>query len=444
MALPYADTEELLDKLLPEFRDAFKKRIENYGYQLQGYTDLSPEDRNGLIHEFAKKTLDDLKNMILTKEGSEKKLGGSKMFKLSYHGGSTLSASYFIGQEGDDVRVIKAEVVIPMEVQKQITESELKGEESKAVISPEEAIEQIKTACGNTFDGFKKWADALKANIKADAAPVEAAPVAAVTEPVAVPAPVEAAPAVTEPVAEVNAGLKKEAAAGAEAGSWSMDKSEAKPEKLPKAGEVIKSVDEKEAKSEEESLPKDRSSKVKSYYGRLPNKAVGEPEAVSINKESSINEKYQFALKALDEAKAKNVELEKTVTNLSEDKKKVEEGKQNVEKEFGKLKDETDVEKKKGEVDKIVAVLKKELGMAGEDEKVAVDILVKLDPKALKLVSDLFKALFKGEAKAPAMPPFKAASAEAIVSGENLPQVGSVVGSDSTLIETVSKFFDHN
>ena len=369
------------------------------------------------------------------------------MFKISYHAGPTMSASYFIGQEGDDARIVKADAVIPADVQTKINESELgKGEEAKDVISPEEAIEQITAACGNTLEGFRKWADELKAPI---------------TEPEAVPAPVtEAAPeaeapAVTEPAAapatksEAKPGeLKKEAKAGEDAAVWSFDKSEVKQPPLPKAGEVIKTVDSKEVKSESAPVNKGTPSPVKKFYNRLPNAGGGEFEAITINKESSVNDKYKIALQALDSMKAKNAELENKVNVLTDEKKKVEDGKQNAEKELGKVKDELDVDKKKGEVDKILAVLKKEMGVAGEEEKAAVDILAKLDQKALKAVSDLMKALFKGEGKAPAgpvgMPPMKAASANPIISGENLPQVGSVVGADLTLMEIVSKSLDHN
>ena len=361
------------------------------------------------------------------------------MFKISYHSGPTLSASYFIGQEGQDARIVKADAVIPAEVQTQITESELgKGEEAKGVITPEEAIAQITTACGNTLEGFKKWADELAAPVaEVVAAPAVEVAAAPVTEPAAVPAP--------EVKAEAQPGMTKEAKAGEDAAVWSFDKSEVKQPPLPKAGEVIKTVDSKEVKAEETDLPKDRSSQVKKYYNRLPSTGVGEPAAVTINKESSVNEKYQFALKALNQLKAEKEELVNKVNVLSDEKKKVEDGKIGVEKELGKVKDELDVDKKKGEVDKIVVVLKKELGIAGDEEKAAVDILVKLDQKALKAVSDLMKALFKDEGKAPAgLPPMKMASAHSGLSGENLPQVGSVVGTDLSLIEIVSKSLNHN
>jgi len=275
------------------------KQLEIQLYNLQ--PNMPPEDLKNEAGRIFKRLIE---NKFLIEESSEPtNIGGSKMFKIAYHDGDTLDSSYFIGTipETGEALVVKAAEIMPEEVKKAISESEAKGIEAPEIITPEEAIAQIQAAGVDSIDGFKKWAEVIKASFvkKADAPvpAVEAAPaveMAPVTEPELKTVPLEAA-AGTEPAAEAGTGAEvsstakpgmEKKAAAAEAGTWSMDKSEVKPEKLPPAGEVISSIDKKEAAAEEVNLPKEQTSKTRSYYGRLPGKGSGQPDAWSVNKES--------------------------------------------------------------------------------------------------------------------------------------------------------------
>jgi hypothetical protein len=317
------------------------------------------------------------------------------MLRIAYHQGETFEKSYFVATDGKDVKVVSAIRVIPADVQAAIKTAEEKGEEAKDILSPEEAAAEIEKECAGTMEGFVQFTKNL--------------------------------PKLTR-----EADLKREA-------EWAINEGEIAKVEMPKKGEVIMSV--KEDEKEETELPSGKSSKIKSYYGRLPSQAVGGQEQ-AINQQSSVNEKYNLVKKALDEEKAKTETLSKEKDKMGE--------------ELGKLKEEKSVGQKKSSVSSIMGALKKLGPVDPETEKTAVDILVKVDEKALSALLDVLKLVGgeegKGEMpmfgapkleapKAPGMPPMPKGP-KASISGVNLPQIGA--SSETTsLIDVVSKMMDH-
>ena len=201
-----------------------------------------------------------LTNLKNTRE--EIRVSGNKeekdMLKIAYHQGESFDRSYFFATEGNVVKAISAARVIPADVQKAITAAEEKGEEAKDIISPEEAISEIEKASKGTMAGFEEFSASL--------------------------------PKLTR-----EADLKREA-------EWAINEGEIAKVEMPKKGEVIMSV--KEDEKEDTDLPSGRSSKVKSYYGRLPSQAVGGQE-IAINQQSSVNDKYKLVVQALEMEKEK-------------------------------------------------------------------------------------------------------------------------------------------
>jgi len=319
------------------------------------------------------------------------------MFKVSYHGGDSFNTSYFVGSDGTKVKVVSAARIVPMELQQRIAEAEAKGEAVEGLIAPEDAEAQIIAAAGGTLEGFENWAAQL--------------------------------PKITR-----SASVTRQA-------EWAVNEAEIPKVDMPKDGPFT-SVDEKEAaasRSTGEGTPNGVSSKVKSYYGRLPGKAVGETEE-AINKQSKISQTYQMMKRALEE---KELELGK----ISEEKGQ-------VEKELGDMKQKDDMTQTKGKVDALMSELKKLKPIDPEAEKDMVDILVKV--KDLAPVIDAIKRMSgekdglgmglgmgMGMGKSPAIPlPPKPASQQ-VIGGVNLPQI-SPSSEPVTLIDVVSGLFDHD
>ena len=337
------------------------------------------------------------------------------MFELSYHAGANFETSYFVGREGNDLKVVRASFVVPADVQAEVVKAETEGKENPAIIAPEEALEQIKTASGNTMEGFKKWADEIRGTVKA-------------------------------------ASLTKKA----DAPTYSFAEKEIAKVQLPKDGEVIISQNVKEGEEGKElDLSKSKATKVKQFYNRLPKAGPGEAEK-TINLSSSVDpvhEKYQIAIQALAELTEKNESLNKEKDELAK-------GKDGAEKELGKVKDELNVDKKKGEIDTIVAAIKKGAKLDADAEKTVIDALSPLEQSVLKAISKVIDAIFaKKEEKAPAMNPFEKKPAPGMpgvnpfepkkassMPGVDLPQIGSSAGMETSvsLINTVEKLFDHN
>jgi len=303
------------------------------------------------------------------------------MFKISYHQGDTFEKSYFVATDGKEVKVVSATRVIPTEVQAAIAEAEEKDQEAANVISPEEAAVELEKEVGGTMDGFKEWSSKL--------------------------------PKLTR-----EADLKREA-------EWAINEGEITKVEMPKKGEVIQSVSKEESKMYPAPLPSSQTSKVKQYYGRLPNAGPGATDQ-AINQQSSVNDKYLLVKRALEDEKAKNEILMKEKDEVSA--------------EASKLKDEQDVEKKRGLVTSILGALKKDKPMDAESEKTAVDMLIKADAKSLNIFQDVLQSV--GGDQEIAMPPVPQAI-KSPVAGINLPPVGAANTGTTSLIDIVSKMLDH-
>ncbi|MEM7827538.1 MAG: hypothetical protein QXD72_02405 [Candidatus Aenigmatarchaeota archaeon] len=303
---------------------------------------------------------------------------GRKMFKVEYREGKSFDTSYFVGTDGERIKIVNAARVIPAEIQKRIIDAMSKGQSVEDIISPEEAEKQIEKVCGGTFEGFVEWANQL-------------------------------------PPMQRTSSLKKDA-------EWAINEAEIPKVEMPAKGEVFTSICEDEVQESKDftTLPSDRTSKVRQYYSRLPGSSVG-PQDQAINLQSIVNQKYQLLKKALEEEKEKSQKLMKE--------------KEEVVKEMEKLKEEKEIDKTKVLIDSILSEIKKITTLEPDKEKEIVDLLVKLGGKSLGILLEIVKSLATEMPKTP-----KTAS----ISGINLPGMIQPPEQSASLIEVVSKMFDHN
>lgn len=318
------------------------------------------------------------------------------MFELIYTAGKTLADSFFVGKEGNSVKVISAAEVLPLDVQKRVAEAE-------QAIDEKEAEVKVKV---NEDGKTEVKAEGENVEVKDETKPeVTEEMVAEIQSSKNVPSP----EAIAKKIAEVCKDFKgfeqfcKEASANhAEMVKKASMKKEAKVSdpaeisfkvdekiKAEKIGqEPIRSINEKEAKADEKGGVKEgslQSSPVKSYYSRLPGKGV-ETAETSINLQSSLKEQYKKLSAAFEDLKKEN---EKTKEDLGKANEEL--GK--AEKENKEMKDELTLNDNKKTVDSIVAEIKKIVKV--QKENVFVDKLVKLDDKSLKIVLDVVKEIGK-------------------------------------------------
>lgn len=375
------------------------------------------------------------------------------MFELFYKAGKSLADSFFIGREGkDDVLVISASEVLPLDMQKKIeaAEEELNkkvvadvveenketvvvegekpsGEETKVEVegtpvaeevkedkvefaskkadevykkagvpTPEFIAKQIASVCKD-FAGFKQFCKEAKAN-KA------------------------------EIVKE--ASLKKEAAKEDETVfTFNKDEEKNKPAKATEG--AIVSVNEKEAKADAGKGVKEAnavSSPVKSYFGRLPGNGGGEA-VESINRQSSLKEQFLKLTAELEDMKKKDEEKTEKLGKMEDENK-------NLKEEISNGNKDKDINAIISEIKKVVKVQK---------ENVFKDKLVKADEKALKVVLDVVKEIAKlsdgekadkdvaglfggeekGKGKKEEVVDFTEVKASRRMPGQNIPQVFS-------------------
>jgi hypothetical protein len=194
--------------------------------------------------------------------------GGS--MKISYQAGNTFHDSYFIAEEGEERRKVRASRIVPVDVQ------QLELENPDTVITPEEAIEQMSKEA-STLAEFDRFV--IRHMRLARKASQEPAIVAM--------------------------------------------KEEGKREKPGKLDEVDMSLDSKDVSKDRPKLPTDGKSDVAKLYGRLPGKKVGEPEQ-SLDLKSSVNEiKLQAKVEELTSQletltkKAKEADIVEVLQKLS-------------------------------------------------------------------------------------------------------------------------------
>ena len=333
------------------------------------------------------------------------------MFELFYKAGKSLADSFFIGREDkDDVLVISASEVLPLEMQKKIeaAEEELNKVEVENTVegtpaTEDKAIENLNEA-EVKLDSVKEDIQEAKGHEEMEKAEevVEASKVDvdAIYKKAGVPTPEfiakqiasvckdfkgfeqfckEAKANKAEMVKE--ASLKKEAAKEDET-VFTFNRTEdgKVPQEKATAGAVF-SVNEKEAKADAGKGVKDASavsSPVKSYFSRLPGNGGGDA-VESINRQSSLKEQFLKLTAELDEMKKKDEEKTEKLGKMEDENK-------NLKEEISNGNKDKDINAIISEIKKVVKVQK---------ENVFKDKLVKADEKALKVVLDVVKEIAK-------------------------------------------------
>lgn len=322
------------------------------------------------------------------------------MFELFYKAGKSLADSFFIGREGkDDVLVISASEVLPLDMQKKIEAAE--EELNKKVVA--DVVEENKETVvveGENSSGEEKKVEVEGTPVAEEV--VEASKVDAdeVYKKAGVPTPEFIAKQIASVCkdfkgfeqfckeAKANkaemvkqASLKKEAAKEDET-VFTFNKEEDGKNKPAKATEgAIVSVNEKEAKADAGKGVKDAnavSSPVKSYFGRLPGNGGGDA-VESINRQSSLKEQFLKLTAELDEMKKKDEEKTEKLGKMEDENK-------NLKEEISNGNKDKDINAIISEIKKVVKVQK---------ENVFKDKLVKADEKALKVVLDVVKEIAK-------------------------------------------------
>ena len=317
------------------------------------------------------------------------------MFELIYTAGKTLADSFFVGKEGNSVKVISAAEVLPLDVQKRVAEAE-------QAIDEKEAEVKVKV---NEDGKTEVKAEGENIEVKDETTPeVTEEMVTEIQSSKNVPSP----EAIAKKIAEVCKDFKgfeqfcKEASANhAEMVKKASMKKEAKvsdPAEISfKVDEKVKpakvtdkdvSVNEKEANADLKGGVKDgkeQSSPVKSYYSRLPGKGV-ETAETSINLQSSLKEQYKKLSAAFEDLKKENEKTKEDLGKATEELGKAKE-------ENKEMKDEITLNDNKKTVDSIISEIKKIVKV--QKENVFVDKLVKLDDKSLKIVLDVVKEIGK-------------------------------------------------
>lgn len=380
------------------------------------------------------------------------------MFELFYKAGKSLADSFFIGREGkDDVLVISASEVLPLDMQKKIEAAE--EELNKKVVA--DVVEENKETVvveGEDSSGEEKKVEVegtpVAEAVKEDKVEFASKKADEVYKKAGVPTPEFIAKQIASVCkdfkgfeqfckeAKANkaemvkkASLKKEAAKEDETVFTFNKEEKNKPAKATEG--AIFSVNEKEAKADASKGYKDASavsSPVKSYFGRLPGNGGGDA-VESINRQSSLKEQFLKLTAELDEMKKKDEEKTEKLGKMEDENK-------NLKEEISNGNKDKDINAIISEIKKVVKVQK---------ENVFKDKLVKADEKALKVVLDVVKeiaklsdgekadkdvaGLFGGEEKGKDKKEesfdfdFKAAASKKMP-GENIPQVFSQYSSN--------------
>lgn len=390
------------------------------------------------------------------------------MFELFYKAGKSFADSFFIGREGENVTVISASEVLPLDMQKKIqaaeeeinkveevvepakeeVENKVEGvpaTEDKAVENLNEAGEKLESA-QKDIEEAKGHEEMEKAEEKTEFAKVD---VDAIYKKAGVPTPefiakqmasvckdykgfeqfCKEAKANHEAIVKT-ASLKKEAKAEDDV-TFTFNTGEDKNKPAKAADGAIVSVNEKEAKADASKGYKDASavsSPVKSYFGRLPGNGGGDA-VESINRQSSLKEQFLKLTAELEDMKKKDEEKTEKLGKMEDENK-------NLKEEISNGNKDKDINAIISEIKKVVKVQK---------ENVFKDKLVKADEKALKVVLDVVKeiaklsdgekadkdaaSLFggeeKGKGKKEEVVDFAEIKASKRMPGQNIPQVFS-------------------
>lgn len=377
------------------------------------------------------------------------------MFELFYKAGKSFADSFFIGREGENVTVISASEVLPLDMQKKIQAAEEEINKVEEVVEPakEEVIVEGETSTGEDtevkVEGTPVAEDKVEDKVE-DVVEASKDNVDEIYKKAGVPTPefiakqmasvckdykgfeqfCKEAKANHEAIVKT-ASLKKEAKAE-EAPVLTFNTEEDGKNKPAKAADgAIVSVNEKEAKADASKGVKDASavsSPVKSYFGRLPGNGGGDA-VESINRQSSLKEQFLKLTAELEDMKKKDEEKTEKLGKMEDENK-------NLKEEISNGNKDKDINAIISEIKKVVKVQK---------DNVFKDKLVKLDEKGLKVVLDVVKeiaklsdgekadkdaaSLFggeeKGKGKKEEVVDFTEIKASKRMPGQNIPQVFS-------------------
>jgi len=280
------------------------------------------------------------------KEAKEKEGKKDAAFTIRFAQGKTFNDSYFVAEEKGEFRAVRASRIIPVPVQEKIIKClAATGKPPEDVITPTEIIDQMTGQGVDSIPTFEAAVTALEAN----------------------------ASVMTK-----------------QAGMFAWNESEVEnPAKVKAGARPLMSMSEKEYNDGQKlhPVPSGTSSKVKSYYGRLPGAAGGEP-TVAINPQSSANvkDKIEFMRRALEEMKA---EKDEAVAKAGEAEKKV-----------GDMQKGNEEKETSGLMESIVKDLIAKKLASEKEESALVAALAKIDRKNLAAVASLLKLLGKSEGAA--------------------------------------------
>jgi hypothetical protein len=282
--------------------------------------------------------------------------------KIAYTRGPDFKSSFFVAQDGDKTFTVSAAEIIPEDIQERITQ----GDDD--VSAPDDIVAQLDELSDGSIE---KLESEVVPSLKEQAASVRKA---------ADEDEEKKEPEVPADTAEEKPAIPAEKSAMKKSAEFSWAESEIptmKPGK-PCDGPLM-AVNQNEAKNEEQAVPAGQSSKVKSFYARLPNKGVGEP-SVAINVQSSANDEVRMKIEAL----RKELESE-SMRRLA------------AEKALDEVKDKSDKKDKAGVVEEILDLITP----SEEDKGRLMQTLNKFSPVQLGDVRTVIElAMKKGDSSA--------------------------------------------
>ena len=396
------------------------------------------------------------------------------MFELFYKAGKSFADSFFIGREGENVKVISASEVLPLDMQKKIAGAEDEINKLDGETAAENVVENPGSDSENVanMEEIKEKADSIKQDaneaiaheqgemnegvapvveeeVKKDKVEIASKKADEIYKKAGVPTPEFVAKQIASVCKDFKgfeqfckeasanhetmvktASLKKEAKAEDDV-TFTFNTGEDKNKPAKATEGAVFSVNEKEAKADASKGYKDASavsSPVKSYFGRLPGNGGGDA-VESINRQSSLKEQFLKLTAELDEMKKKDEEKTEKLGKMEDENK-------NLKEEISNGNKDKDINAIISEIKKVVKVQK---------DNVFKDKLVKLDEKGLKVVLDVVKeiaklsdgekadkdaaSLFggeeKGKGKKEEVVDFTEIKASKRMPGQNIPQVFS-------------------
>ena len=211
---------------------------------------------------------------------------------IAYTRGPDFKSSFFVAQDGEKTFTVSAAEIIPQDVQEKI----IRGEDD--VSTPDDIVSQLNEMSGGSIEklatevipSLKEQAASVRKKADEDAEKDDDETKDDDEE--------KKEPEDLENITkEQDTSTEKSAMKKVAEFSWAESEIPAMKPGKPSDGPMM-SVNQNEVKKEEPDVPTGQSSKVKSFYARLPNKGVGGP-GVAINVQSSANDEVRMKIEAL-------------------------------------------------------------------------------------------------------------------------------------------------